>query len=78
MMKLKSLNGAKTYHEAHAMMKAGYMKPTELCEATIKSLKTNEFLNCYVNFADFDQMRREAEASEKRYKEGINTNSQSY
>lgn len=66
---MKDLAGAKTIQQAHTMMKAGYLSATDLCEATIKSLEKNKFLNCYVNFADFEQMRQEAEAAEKRFKQ---------
>jgi len=35
----------------------------QLCEATIKSIEKNKFLNAYVSHADQDQMRKEAEAA---------------
>jgi hypothetical protein len=39
-------------------MKANVFTAPELCEATIKSLEKNKFLNAYVSYADQEQMMR--------------------
>ncbi|XP_053144748.1 glutamyl-tRNA(Gln) amidotransferase subunit A, mitochondrial [Hemicordylus capensis] len=55
--------------EISAALKEGQVSPTELCQKCLSLIKATRFLNAYITVAE-DTALRQAEASEKRYRQG--------
>lgn len=50
-------------------LKEGQVSPTELCQKCLSLIKATRFLNAYITVAE-DTALKQAEASEKRYRQG--------
>ncbi|XP_020667795.3 glutamyl-tRNA(Gln) amidotransferase subunit A, mitochondrial isoform X1 [Pogona vitticeps] len=55
--------------EISAALKEGQVSPTELCQKCLSLIKATRFLNAYITVAE-DTAIQQAEASEKRYRQG--------
>lgn len=59
----------RTLREVSAALKKGQVTPTELCQKCLSLIKKTKFLNAYITVSE-EVALKQAEASEKRYKEG--------
>ncbi|XP_034965190.2 glutamyl-tRNA(Gln) amidotransferase subunit A, mitochondrial [Zootoca vivipara] len=55
--------------EISVALKEGQVSPTELCQKCLSLIKATRFLNAYITVAE-DTALKQAEASEKRYRQG--------
>lgn len=59
----------RTLREVSAVLKQGQITPTELCQKCLSLIKKTKFLNAYITVSE-EVALKQAEESEKRYKEG--------
>ncbi|XP_052019197.1 glutamyl-tRNA(Gln) amidotransferase subunit A, mitochondrial [Apodemus sylvaticus] len=59
----------RTLREVSAALKQGHVTPTELCKKCLSLIKKTKYLNAYITVSE-EVALKQAEASEKRYKQG--------
>ncbi|XP_069867199.1 glutamyl-tRNA(Gln) amidotransferase subunit A, mitochondrial isoform X3 [Dipodomys merriami] len=59
----------RTLREVSAALKQGQITPTELCQKCLSLIRKTKFLNAYITVSE-EVALKQAEESEKRYKEG--------